>query len=207
MFAYLKESEASKIDNPRPVDLSPECLSMMEKLMLAQAQVRLRISPSWQQICLSAPTKTIPCRMTETSQYCLCTGFRRLVACSKYCLCCVQECVYHKAVMDKKSPSVLARLAKQAGNLYGEASSMFNGPILVQHFERSWVSHTQMKVGLATTMALFSSLHHCSTTAQCACQQLTLFSLWCSCVFAESFDSCSACAQQRSFVSLAGRSA
>lgn len=40
MFSHLKETEASKIDNPRPVDLSPECLSMMEKLMLAQAQVR-----------------------------------------------------------------------------------------------------------------------------------------------------------------------
>lgn len=39
MFAYLKENEASKVDNPRSVDLSPECLSMMEKLMLAQAQV------------------------------------------------------------------------------------------------------------------------------------------------------------------------
>jgi hypothetical protein len=39
MFAHVKEAEASKVDNPRPVDLSPECLSMMEKLMLAQAQV------------------------------------------------------------------------------------------------------------------------------------------------------------------------
>ena len=39
MFAYLKEHEASKVDNPRPVDLSPECCSMLEKLMLAQAQV------------------------------------------------------------------------------------------------------------------------------------------------------------------------
>jgi hypothetical protein len=40
MFGHLKEIEASKVDNPRPVDLSPECLSMMEKLMMAQAQVR-----------------------------------------------------------------------------------------------------------------------------------------------------------------------
>lgn len=40
MFGYLKENEASKVDSPRPVDLSPECLSMMEKLMMAQAQVR-----------------------------------------------------------------------------------------------------------------------------------------------------------------------
>jgi len=39
MFAHLKDTEASKIDAPRPVDLSPECLGMMEKLMLAQAQV------------------------------------------------------------------------------------------------------------------------------------------------------------------------
>jgi hypothetical protein len=42
MFAHVKENEASKIDNPRPIDLSPECLSMMEKLMLAQAQVNLQ---------------------------------------------------------------------------------------------------------------------------------------------------------------------
>lgn len=39
MFAHVKEQEASKSDNPRPTDLTPECLSMMEKLMLAQAQV------------------------------------------------------------------------------------------------------------------------------------------------------------------------
>lgn len=43
MFAHVKEVEASKVDNPRPVDLSPECLSMMEKLMLAQAQVQQMI--------------------------------------------------------------------------------------------------------------------------------------------------------------------
>lgn len=48
--------------------------------------------------------------------------------------------------MDKKSPGVLSRLAKQASNMYGEASAMFNGSVLVQHFERSWVAHTQMKV-------------------------------------------------------------
>eukprot|EP00882_Tetradesmus_deserticola_P013778 GHRQ01014632.1.p1 GENE.GHRQ01014632.1~~GHRQ01014632.1.p1 ORF type:complete len:252 (+),score=113.48 GHRQ01014632.1:112-867(+) len=94
MFGHLKENEASKIDNPRPVDLSPECLGMMEKLMMAQAQ----------------------------------------------------ECVYHKAKMDKKSPGTLARLAKQAGNMYSEVSAVFNEPAVVQHFERSWVAHTKMKV-------------------------------------------------------------
>jgi hypothetical protein len=43
MFAHVKEHEASKSDNPRPVDLTPECLTMMEKLMLAQAQVGLSL--------------------------------------------------------------------------------------------------------------------------------------------------------------------
>jgi programmed cell death 6-interacting protein len=58
----------------------------------------------------------------------------------------LQECVYHKAVMDKKSPGTLARLAKQAGNMYSEVSAIFNQPAVVQHFERSWVAHTKMKV-------------------------------------------------------------
>lgn len=59
-----------------------------------------------------------------------------------------QECVYHKALMDKKSAATLAKLARQAGNMYSEVSSLFNTPSLVQHFERSWVAHTQMKVGV-----------------------------------------------------------
>jgi programmed cell death 6-interacting protein len=38
-FALLRETEAAKCDaSPKPVDLSPECCSMLERLMLAQAQ-------------------------------------------------------------------------------------------------------------------------------------------------------------------------
>jgi hypothetical protein len=48
--------------------------------------------------------------------------------------------------MDKKSSATLAKLARQAGNMYSEVSSLFNAPSLVTHFERSWVAHTQMKV-------------------------------------------------------------
>eukprot|EP00878_Enallax_costatus_P027175 GHUV01029233.1.p1 GENE.GHUV01029233.1~~GHUV01029233.1.p1 ORF type:complete len:144 (+),score=27.17 GHUV01029233.1:212-643(+) len=70
----------------------------------------------------------------------------------------MQECVYHKAVMDKKTAGVLARLAKQASNLYGEASAMFNGAVLVQHFERSWVAHTQMKVELGSNSCGLGSM-------------------------------------------------
>jgi programmed cell death 6-interacting protein len=54
--------------------------------------------------------------------------------------------VYHKAVGDGKSPSTLARLARQAGTMYAEVCALFNAPTLLQHFERSWVAHTQMKV-------------------------------------------------------------
>ncbi|KAF8060549.1 BRO1 [Scenedesmus sp. PABB004] len=102
MFAHLKEGEASKVDSPRPVDLSPECLTVMDKLMLAQAQ----------------------------------------------------ECVYHKAVMDKKSPGTLARLAKQAAGMYAEVAGALNQPSIMQHFERSWVAHTQMKAALYEVNAL-----------------------------------------------------
>lgn len=35
---YLKDHVAMKAENPRPVDISPECVTMLEKLMLSQAQ-------------------------------------------------------------------------------------------------------------------------------------------------------------------------
>uniref|UniRef100_A0A061S6K1 Programmed cell death 6-interacting protein n=1 Tax=Tetraselmis sp. GSL018 TaxID=582737 RepID=A0A061S6K1_9CHLO len=37
-FAYLREHEAMKVENPKPIDITPECTAMLEKLMLAQAQ-------------------------------------------------------------------------------------------------------------------------------------------------------------------------
>lgn len=37
-FALLRERDAVRVDVPRPVDVSPECCTMLEKLMLAQAQ-------------------------------------------------------------------------------------------------------------------------------------------------------------------------
>jgi hypothetical protein len=39
-FGMCKDTESMKVDNPRPVDLSPECCALLEKIMLAQAQVR-----------------------------------------------------------------------------------------------------------------------------------------------------------------------
>ncbi|GBF94332.1 hypothetical protein Rsub_06954 [Raphidocelis subcapitata] len=102
LFAHLREHEANKVDAPAPVDVSPECCGLMERLMLAQAQ----------------------------------------------------ECVYHKAVTDGKSPAVAARLAKQAATMYSEVAAAFNGPPIANHFERAWVAHVQMKASLLDVLAL-----------------------------------------------------
>ena len=67
--------------------------------------------------------------------------------------------MYHKAVLDKKSPASLARLAKQAANMYGEVSAIFNQPALASHFERSWVAHTQMKVRARAVHWLTRRMH------------------------------------------------
>jgi hypothetical protein len=62
--------------------------------------------------------------------------------------------------MDKKSSVTLAKLARQAGNMYSEVSALFNTPSLVQHFERSWVAHTQMKVSRSSSSS--NGRAHCS---------------------------------------------
>ena len=56
-WGACREREGPKLDAARPVDLSPECVGLLERLMLAQAQ----------------------------------------------------ECVYRRAVLDGKSPALLAR--------------------------------------------------------------------------------------------------
>lgn len=52
LYALLKEAEASKVDAPRPADLTPECCTMLERLMLAQAQVR----GGWVRVCAGVYT-------------------------------------------------------------------------------------------------------------------------------------------------------
>eukprot|EP00200_Dunaliella_tertiolecta_P017215 CAMPEP_0202411634 /NCGR_PEP_ID=MMETSP1128-20130828/22377_1 /ASSEMBLY_ACC=CAM_ASM_000463 /TAXON_ID=3047 /ORGANISM="Dunaliella tertiolecta, Strain CCMP1320" /LENGTH=780 /DNA_ID=CAMNT_0049017371 /DNA_START=116 /DNA_END=2454 /DNA_ORIENTATION=- len=93
LYAFIQEAEANKVDAPKPQDLSADCLSVMEKLMLAQAQ----------------------------------------------------ECVYHKAVMDKKSPTVIARLAKQVAVMYEGVTRGFGLSSLSGYFDKSWPAHAAMK--------------------------------------------------------------
>lgn len=48
----------------------------------------------------------------------------------------LQECVYHKAVIDKKSPNVLARLAKQVG--WKKAESVPTGKSGLRGIASTW---------------------------------------------------------------------
>ncbi|KAG2435427.1 hypothetical protein HYH02_011927 [Chlamydomonas schloesseri] len=95
-FQLMREVESAKTESPRPLDISLECGTLLEKLMLTQAQ----------------------------------------------------ECVYHKAVIDKKSPNVLARLAKQAGTMYEEVERLFNGAALANYFDKSWGQHVSLKASI-----------------------------------------------------------
>lgn len=52
--------------------------------------------------------------------------------------------MFHKASLDKKSPAVLAKLAKQTALMYGEVSGLFAAPVIQNHFEKSWGAHTQV---------------------------------------------------------------
>ena len=44
MYGYIREYECNKLDVPRPMDLSSEVVTLLEKLMLTQAQVSKHMS-------------------------------------------------------------------------------------------------------------------------------------------------------------------
>jgi hypothetical protein len=142
MFGHLREAEANKVDAPRPVDLTPECCTMMEKLMLAQAQVGS--SPPRGPCALAAAREQLrrarrgapntargnaqAPSVSGCSAQMMCTSCHRIFV-TLHPRCPPQECVYHKAVVDRKSPGVVARLAKQAATMYGEVTALFNAPV------------------------------------------------------------------------------
>ncbi|GAX77401.1 hypothetical protein CEUSTIGMA_g4847.t1 [Chlamydomonas eustigma] len=96
IYSLIRENECIKLDNPKPMDLTVEVITLLEKLMLTQAQ----------------------------------------------------ECFYHKAVVDKKSASVVARLARQLAVMYSEVERLFTAPALQQHLDKSWLAHAQMKASI-----------------------------------------------------------
>lgn len=59
-----------------------------------------------------------------------------------------QECAHIKAVADNKSPGILAKLAKQAGSYYLEAYKAVTAGSLNGHFDKTWITHVSIKVGV-----------------------------------------------------------
>ncbi|KAL4532578.1 hypothetical protein Ndes2437B_g02974 [Nannochloris sp. 'desiccata'] len=70
-FAHLRDHVALKVDVPRPIDLSPECAAMLEKLMLAQAQecvLEKAITGNKQPATLARLAKQVAVFYDETSR-------------------------------------------------------------------------------------------------------------------------------------------
>ena len=42
IYGYIREQCCNKLDQPRPMDLTVEIISLLEKLMLTQAQVSVK---------------------------------------------------------------------------------------------------------------------------------------------------------------------
>lgn len=56
-----------------------------------------------------------------------------------------QECFFEKVIGDGRPPGLCSKVARQVGLYYEEAYAALNSAPLNQHFDRSWVSHVQLK--------------------------------------------------------------
>ncbi|XP_077212277.1 vacuolar-sorting protein BRO1-like [Tasmannia lanceolata] len=63
----------------------------------------------------------------------------------KLMLAQAQECFFEKVIADGKPSGLCAKVSRQVGLYYEEAYAALNVQPLNQHFERTWVSHVQLK--------------------------------------------------------------
>ncbi|XP_065007934.1 vacuolar-sorting protein BRO1-like [Musa acuminata AAA Group] len=56
-----------------------------------------------------------------------------------------QECFFEKVIGDAKPPGLCSKVARQVGVYYEEAYAALNASPLNQHFDRTWISHVQLK--------------------------------------------------------------
>ncbi|XP_020248980.1 ALG-2 interacting protein X [Asparagus officinalis] len=56
-----------------------------------------------------------------------------------------QECFFEKVIGDGKPPGLCSKVARQVGLYYEEAYAALNSAPLNQHFDRTWISHVQLK--------------------------------------------------------------
>ncbi|XP_077226675.1 vacuolar-sorting protein BRO1-like [Tasmannia lanceolata] len=63
----------------------------------------------------------------------------------KLMLAQAQECFFEKVIADGKPPGLCAKVSRQVGLYYEEAYAALNVQPLNQHFDRTWISHVQLK--------------------------------------------------------------
>lgn len=63
----------------------------------------------------------------------------------KLMLAQAQECFFEKVIADGKPPGLCAKVARQVGLYYEEAHAALSVQPLSQHFDRTWISHVQLK--------------------------------------------------------------
>ncbi|CAA6673326.1 unnamed protein product [Spirodela intermedia] len=56
-----------------------------------------------------------------------------------------QECFFEKVIGDAKPPGLCSKVARQVSLYYEEAYAALGAPPLSQHFDRTWISHVQLK--------------------------------------------------------------
>ncbi|CAI9296838.1 unnamed protein product [Lactuca saligna] len=59
-----------------------------------------------------------------------------------------QECVFENTIAKGSTPGVCAKISRQAGLYYEEAVAALNVTPLNQHFDKTWISHIQLKATL-----------------------------------------------------------
>jgi programmed cell death 6-interacting protein len=63
----------------------------------------------------------------------------------KLMLAQAQECFFEKVIAGGKPPALCSKVARQVGIFYEEAYAALSAPPLSQHFDKTWVSHVQLK--------------------------------------------------------------
>ncbi|KAK9051042.1 hypothetical protein SSX86_027667 [Deinandra increscens subsp. villosa] len=59
-----------------------------------------------------------------------------------------QECVFENSIAKGSTPGVCSKISKQVGLYYEEALAALNVAPLTQHFDKTWLSHVQLKAAL-----------------------------------------------------------
>ncbi|XAR72289.1 hypothetical protein NMG60_11018877 [Bertholletia excelsa] len=59
-----------------------------------------------------------------------------------------QECVFENTIAKGSTPGVCAKISRQAGIYYEEALAALNVAPLKEHFDKTWLSHVQLKAAL-----------------------------------------------------------